>query len=123
MGSDAAVGFAAASGQLELNVFKPLIIHNVLESARLLGDACLSFDENCIVGLEPVRANIAKHLENTLMLVTALSEVIGYDAAAQVAKLALAENLSLKAAALRLGLVTAEQFDEHVRPDKMIAPG
>ncbi len=120
MGSDAAVGFAAASGQLELNVFKPLIIHNVLESARLLGDACLSFDKNCVAGIEPVRATIAKHLENTLMLVTALSEVIGYDAAARVAKLALTENLSLKAAATSLGLVTAEEFDAHVRPDEMI---
>ena len=122
MGSDAAVGFAAASGQLELNVFKPLIIHNVLESARLLGDACRSFDTHCMVGIEPNRAIIARHVESTLMVVTALSEIVGYDAAAKVAKLALAKDLTLRAAALELGVVTPEQFDAHVRPEKMIGP-
>jgi fumarate hydratase class II len=123
MGNDVAVGFAGASGHLELNVFKPVIVHNVLESCALLADACDSFTDNCVVGIEPNREVIARHLENTLMLVTALNEVIGYDNAAKVAKLALSRSMTLRAAAAELGLVKAEDFDKYVRPEKMVSPG
>jgi fumarate hydratase, class II len=122
MGSDAAVGFAGACGQLELNVFKPVIVHNVLESCALLGDACQSFEQNCVAGIEANRDVIARQLENTLMLVTALNEVIGYDNAAKVAKLAHKKDITLRQAAAELGLVKPEDFDKHVRPEKMIAP-
>jgi fumarate hydratase class II len=122
MGSDAAVGFAGASGHLELNVYKPVIVHNVLESCALLADACHSFEDNCVAGIEPNRDVIARHVENTLMLVTALNEVIGYDSAAKVAKLAHAKNITLRQAAAELGLVKPEDFDAHVKPEKMIAP-
>jgi fumarate hydratase class II len=122
MGSDAAVGFAASNGHLELNVFKPVIIHNVLESCALLADACDSFRVNCVAGIEPNRDVIARHLENTLMLVTALNEVIGYDGAAKVAKLAHAKNVTLRQAAAELGLVKPEDFDRYVRPEKMVSP-
>jgi fumarate hydratase class II len=122
MGNDVAVGFAGASGHLELNVFKPVIVHNVLESCALLADACHSFVDNCIVGIEPNRDVIARHLENTLMLVTALNEVIGYDNAAKVAKLAHHDNITLRQAAAQLGLVKPEDFDKHVRPEKMVSP-
>jgi fumarate hydratase class II len=123
MGSDAAVGFAAASGHLQLNVFKPVIVHNVLESCALLADACHSFDDNCMSGIEANRDVIARHVENTLMLVTALNEVIGYDNAAKVAKLAHKKNITLRQAASELGLVKPEDFDKHVRPEKMVSPG
>jgi fumarate hydratase, class II len=123
MGSDAAVAFAGASGQLELNVFKPVIVHNVLESCALLADACHSFQDNCVVGIEPNRDVIARHVENTLMLVTALNEVIGYDSAAKVAKLAHTKNITLREAAAELGLVKAEDFDKYVRPEKMVSSG
>ncbi len=123
MGSDAAVAFAGASGHLELNVFKPVIVHNVLESCALLADACHSFKDNCLVGVQPNREVIARHLENTLMLVTALNEVIGYDNAAKVAKHAHAKNVTLREAAVVLGLVKAEDFDRYVRPEKMMSPG
>src|SRR5580692_1543706 len=122
IGSDAAVAFAAASGQLELNVFKPVIVHNVLESCALLADACHSFKDNCLVGVQPNREVIARHLENTLMLVTALNEVIGYDNAAKVAKHAHHNNLTLRQAADALGLVKPEDFEKYVRPEKMIGP-
>ncbi len=123
MGSDAGVGFAASNGHLELNVFKPVIIHNVLESCALLADACDSFRANCMAGIEPNRDVIARHLESTLMLVTALNEVIGYDNAAKVAKLAHAKNVTLRQAAAELGLVKPEDFDKHVRPGNMVRPG
>lgn len=123
MGSDVAVGIAGSMGHLELNVFKPMIVHDVLESVELLGDACASFREHCVVGIEPNRETIARHVEQSLMLVTALSPVIGYDAAAKVAKEAYAKNISLKEAAVALGLVTAEEFDRHVQPREMISPG
>jgi fumarate hydratase class II len=123
MGSDAAVGFAGANGHFELNVFKPVIVHNVLESSALLSDACHSFLDNCVVGIEPNRDVIARHVENTLMLVTALNEVIGYDNAAKVAKHAHHENITLRQAATDLGLVKPEDFDKYVRPEKMIGPG
>jgi fumarate hydratase class II len=122
MGADAAVGFAGASGHFELNVFKPVIVHNVLESCGLLTDACHSFEENCMAGIEPNREVIARHLENTLMLVTALNEVIGYDNAAKVAKLAHSKNITLRQAASELGLVKPEDFDKHVKPEKMVSP-
>ncbi|MDP9001831.1 MAG: class II fumarate hydratase [Myxococcota bacterium] len=122
MGSDAGVGFAASNGHLELNVFKPVIIHNVLESCALLADACESFDTNCMVGVEANLDVIDRHLQNTLMLVTALNEVIGYDSAAKVAKLALAKNMTLRQAAAELGLVKPEDFDKYVRPSEMISP-
>jgi fumarate hydratase class II len=123
MGNDVTVGFAGANGHFELNVFKPVIIHNVLESSALLADACHSFVDNCVVGIEANRDVIARHLENTLMLVTALNEVIGYDNAAKVAKHAHHGNMTLRQAAAELGLVKPEDFDKHVRPEKMISPG
>jgi fumarate hydratase class II len=123
MGNDATVGFAAAGGHFELNVFKPVIVHSVLESCGLLTDACHSFVDNCVVGIEANRDVIARHVENTLMLVTALNEVIGYDNAAKVAKLAHAKNTTLRAAAAELGLVKPEDFDKYVRPEKMVSPG
>ncbi len=122
MGNDAAVGFAGSQGHLELNVFKPVIVHNVLESVQLLADALRSFNENCAVGIEPDLNAIQRHLNNSLMLVTALNPVVGYDNAAKIAKTAHAEGITLKAAAVKLGLLTAEQFDLHVRPEKMVRP-
>jgi fumarate hydratase class II len=119
MGNDVAVNIGAASGNFELNVFKPLIIFNILNSIRLLSDACQSFNNHCIVGIEPNRKNIEKHLQNSLMLVTALNSVIGYDNAAKIAKHAHQSNLTLREAALELKLVSAEDFDKLVRPEKM----
>jgi fumarate hydratase class II len=121
-GNDAAVTFAGASGNFELNVFKPVIIHNILWSIRLLSDACESFCDHCVVGIEPNQGNIKKHLENSLMLVTALNTQIGYDNAAKVAKKAHAQNITLKQSAVELGLLSAEDFDRVVRPEKMIGP-
>ena len=121
-GNDVAVNFGGASGNFELNVFKPVIIFNVLNSIRLLSDACESFTDNCVAGIEANKNNIKMHLENSLMLVTALNPHIGYDNAARVAKKAHAENKTLKEAAVELGLLTAEKFDELVRPEKMIGP-
>ncbi|MFN3694831.1 MAG: class II fumarate hydratase, partial [Ignavibacterium sp.] len=121
-GNDVAVNIGGASGNFELNVFKPVIIFNVLNSIRLLSDACESFTDHCVVGIEANVDNIKKHVENSLMLVTALNPVIGYDNAAKVAKKAHAENKTLKQAAIELGLLTPEKFDEIVRPEKMIGP-
>jgi fumarate hydratase class II len=121
-GNDVAVNIGGASGNFELNVFKPVIIFNVLNSIRLLSDACESFTDHCVVGIEANVENIKKHVENSLMLVTALNPVIGYDSAAKVAKKAHAENKTLKQAAVELGLLTPEKFDEIVRPEKMIGP-
>ncbi len=103
-------------------MFKPVMIHNLLESVGLLADACDSFTQHCVISIEPNRDVIARHVSNSLMLVTALNPVIGYDQAAQVAKLAYAQNLSLKEAALRLGLLSGEEFDRYVRPDQMVRP-
>ncbi|RME68155.1 MAG: class II fumarate hydratase [Verrucomicrobia bacterium] len=119
MGNDVAVGVGGSNGHFELNVFKPLIAANVLQSARLLGDACRSFAARCVDGLEPNRPVIRRHLENSLMLVTALTPHIGYDRAAEIAKKAHREGLTLREAALALGHVTAEQFDTWVRPEAM----
>ncbi|MGQ9798561.1 MAG: class II fumarate hydratase [Ignavibacterium sp.] len=121
-GNDVAVNIGGASGNFELNVFKPVIIFNVLNSIRLISDACESFTDHLVVGIEANVENIKKHVENSLMLVTALNPVIGYDNAAKVAKKAHAENKTLKQAAVELGLLTPEKFDEIVRPEKMIAP-
>ncbi|NWG27098.1 MAG: class II fumarate hydratase, partial [Ignavibacteriaceae bacterium] len=121
-GNDVAVNVGGATGHFELNVFKPVIIFNVLNSIRLISDACESFTDNCVVGIEANVGNIKKHLENSLMLVTALNPHIGYDNAAKVAKKAHAENKTLKEAVVELGLLTPEKFDEVVRPEKMIGP-
>ncbi|MDO8674840.1 MAG: class II fumarate hydratase [Candidatus Omnitrophota bacterium] len=121
-GNHTAVTFAGASGNFELNVYKPVTIFNVLNSIRLLGDACASFTDHCVVGIEPNRANIQKHLDDSLMLVTALNPHIGYDNAAKVAKKALAEGMTLKQAVVALGLLKSEEFDRIVRPQDMIGP-
>ena len=123
IGNDTAVAVAGSQGNFELNVFKPLIIHNVLHSIRLLGDACRSFNEHCVHGLEPNREQIRKHVNNSLMLVTALNPRIGYDKAAKTAKKAHAEGKTLRDAAVELGFLSGEEFDALVRPEKMIGPG
>ena len=120
MGNDVAISIGGSNGHFELNVFKPLMIANFLQSARLIGDACVSFNDNCAVGIEPNTPFIKKHLENSLMLVTALNPHIGYENAAAIAKKAHKEGTSLREAALALGLLTNEQFDEWVRPEDMI---
>jgi len=120
MGNDVAISIGGANGHFELNVFKPLIAANFLQSARLIGDACVSFDVNCAVGIEPNSPMIQRHLENSLMLVTALNPYIGYENAAAIAKKAHKEGTSLREAALSLGLLTSEQFDEWVKPEDMI---
>jgi fumarate hydratase, class II len=119
IGNDMAVTVGGASGHFELNVFKPVIASNVLQSARLLGDACRSFNDHCAVGIEPNRPAIQLHLENSLMLVTALNPHIGYEKAAAIAKKAHKENKTLKEAAVESGYLTAEQFDSWVRPEEM----
>jgi fumarate hydratase class II len=119
-GNDVTITIAGASGNFELNVFKPVIIHNFLQSCRLLADGCDSFREKAAAGIEPDRVRIRENLERSLMLVTALNPHIGYDNAARIAKKAHAEGTTLRQAALALGLVTAEQFDEWVRPEKMV---
>ncbi|MCX6245104.1 MAG: class II fumarate hydratase [Bacteroidetes bacterium] len=120
MGNDVAVNIGGMNGHFQLNVFKPVIIRNVLESARLLGDACLSFNDNCVAGTEPNMAAINKNLENSLMLVTALNPKIGYDNAAKIAKKAHKENKTLREATLELGLLTDEEFTKIVDPKKMV---
>ena len=122
MGNDAAIGMAASQGNFELNVFKPVIIHNFLHSVRLLSDASLSFREHCVVGIEANRETIAGYVQNSLMLVTALNPHIGYDKAAQIAKKAHKERTGLKEAALALGYLTGDQFDEWVVPKEMTHP-
>jgi fumarate hydratase, class II len=120
MGNDVAIAVGGSNGHFELNVFKPMMIANFLQSARLIGDACVSFNDNCAVGIEPNTPFIKRHLENSLMLVTALNTHIGYENAAAIAKKAHKEGTSLREAALALGLLTNEQFDEWVRPEDMI---
>ncbi len=131
MGNDAAIGFAASQGNFELNVFKPVIIHNFLHSVRLLTDACHMFTEHCAAGIEPNRKQIAAHLNNSLMLVTAMNRHIGYDAAAKIAKTAHHNGTTLRDEAVKLapplkdgsGTLTADKFDQIVRPEKMVGPG
>ena len=122
MGNDAAIGFAGSQGNFELNVFKPVIIFNFLNSVRLLTDACRSFREHCVAGMEIDAERIAQYVNSSLMLVTALTPKIGYDKAAEIAKKAHHEKLSLREAALKLGYLTGEEFDELVRPENMTHP-
>src|SRR5690606_31164245 len=120
LGNDVTIGIAASQGNFELNVFKPVIIYNFLQSVRLLSDGMNSFNDKCLVGLEANEETIDNHLKNSLMLVTALNPHIGYEKAAEIAKKAYAENSTLKEAALALGYLTEEQFDEIVVPEKMV---
>lgn len=120
LGNDVAVNIGGCTGHFELNVFKPLIISNFLQSARLLGDACDSFNEHCAIGIEPNEIMIKKHVQNSLMLVTALNTHIGYDNAAKIAKTAHAQNKTLREVAIELGLLSGEKFDEIVVPEKMV---
>ncbi len=122
IGNDTAVSVGGASGNFELNVFKPMMIYNLLQSIRLLSDSCRSFNDHCVEGIQPNRRQIEAHLRNSLMLVTALNPHIGYDNAAKVAKKAYQDNSTLKKAAVALKLMTAEEFDEKVRPEKMTDP-
>lgn len=122
VGNDVAISVAGMGGQLQLNVFKPVIVFNLLMSARLLGDACESFDRNCMAGLEPNRAAIRRHLDNSLMLVTALNPHIGYDNAARIARKAHAEGKTLREAAVELGALSDEQFAAWVRAEDMVGP-
>ncbi len=122
MGNDVAVNVGGMSGHFELNVFKPVVIHNFLQSVRLLADGARSFRENCVEGIEPNHQRLRENLENSLMLVTALNPHIGYDKAARIAKTAHQTGKTLRETAIELGLVTGEQFDEWVRPEKMVGP-
>jgi fumarate hydratase class II len=119
MGNDVTITIAGASGHFELNVYKPVLIHNLLQSIKLLGDACASFTDHCVVGIEARHNNLAENLRRSLMLVTALSPVIGYDKAAKVAKQAHQENRTLREVAVSLGYITPVEFDAIVDPHKM----
>lgn len=120
IGNDVAISVGGMNGHYELNVFKPMLAHNFLTSARILGDACVSFNDNCAVGIEPNYANLKKNLDNSLMLVTALNTKIGYEKAAKIAKTAYNNGTTLKEEAVNLGYLTAEEFDQWVDPSKMI---
>lgn len=120
MGNDATIGFAGSQGNFELNVYKPVMIYNLIQSIYLLSDACHSFTDHCVVGIEPNKENITRHLTNSLMLVTALNQVIGYDKASQIAKKAFKDGTTLKEACLALGFLTADEFDTAVDPKKMV---
>lgn len=122
IGNDTAVAVGGATGHFELNVFKPMMVFNVLNSTRLLADAAVSFTDNCVVGIKPNKDKIKEHLTNSLMLVTALNPHVGYDNAAKIAKNAFEKNITLKASALELGFLTEEKFDEVVKPENMIGP-
>ncbi len=120
LGNDVAINIGGATGHFELNVFKPVMIYNFLHSARLIGDGCASFNEKCAIGIEPIKANIKKHVDNSLMLVTALNTRIGYYKAAEIAQKAHKEGTTLKEMAVKLGYVTPKEFDEWVIPAKMV---
>ena len=120
MGNDVAINIGGSNGHFELNVFKPVMIYNFLHSARLIGEASVSFNDKCAVGIEPIRENIAKHVNNSLMLVTALNTRIGYYKAAEIAQTAHREGSTLKETAVKLGYLTAEEFDAWVRPEDMV---
>ena len=122
MGNDVTIGIAGSQGNFELNVYKPVMAYNLLQSIRLLGDACQSFNDNCAVGIEPNLETIDDKLRRSLMLVTALNPIIGYDNAAKVAKHAYKSNTTLREAVIELGLLTGEQFDEAVQPEDMVGP-
>ena len=120
MGNDVAINIGGSNGHFELNVFKPVMIYNFLHSARLIGDGCVSFNDKCAVGIEPIEANIQKHVNNSLMLVTALNTKIGYYKAAEIAQTAHKEGTTLKEMAIKLGYLTAEEFDQWVVPSQMV---
>jgi fumarate hydratase class II len=120
LGNDVTINIGGATGHFELNVFKPVMIYNFLHSARLIGDGCVSFNDKCAIGLKPIEANIKKHVDNSLMLVTALNTKIGYYKAAEIAQKAHKQGTTLKEMAVKLGYVTAKQFDEWVKPEKMV---
>jgi fumarate hydratase class II len=120
MGNDVAINIGGSNGHFELNVFKPVMIYNFLHSARLIGEACVSFNDKCAVGIEPLHDNISKHVNNSLMLVTALNTKIGYYKSAEIAQKAHREGLTLKESALQLGYLTSEEFDAWVRPEDMV---
>ena len=120
LGNDVAINIGGSMGHFELNVFKPVMIYNFLHSARLIGEACVSFNDKCAVGIEPIHANIAKHVQNSLMLVTALNTRIGYYKAAEIAQTAHREGGTLKETAVKLGYLTAEEFDAWVKPEEMV---
>ena len=122
MGNDAAIGFAGSQGNFELNVFKPVMIYNFLHSVRLLADSCRSFREHCAAGIEVNRSQIDKYVKNSLMLVTALSPLVGYDKSAKIAHTAHVDHSSLRAAAIKLGFLTGEEFDHWVKPEEMTSP-
>ena len=122
MGNDAAIGFAASQGNFELNVFKPVIAYNFLQSVRLLADSARSFNDNCAIGIEPDRARIKELVDKSLMLVTALNRKIGYDNAAKIAKTAHKNGTTLREEAIKLGLLTGEEFDAEVKPEQMVGP-
>ena len=121
-GNDHAVAFAGSQGNFQLNVYKPVILHNVLESIQLLAEGVRSFNDRCAKGIQPNEKRIRDHVENSLMLVTALNPHIGYEKAAQISLKAYREELTLRDAALKLGFLTAKQFDEWVRPEDMTHP-
>jgi fumarate hydratase class II len=120
LGNDVAINVGGATGHFELNVFKPVMIYNFLHSARLIADGCVSFNDKCAIGLEPIEANIKKHVDNSLMLVTALNTKIGYYKAAEIAQKAHKEGTTLKEMAVKLGYLTPTEFDEWVDPAKMV---
>ncbi|QSE98298.1 class II fumarate hydratase [Fulvivirga lutea] len=120
IGNDVAISVGGAQGHYELNVFKPVMANNLLQSARLIGDACVSFNDNCAIGIEPDQKSITQHLNNSLMLVTALNTHIGYEKAAKIAKTAHENGTTLKEEAINLGFLTAEEFDQWVRPEDMV---
>jgi fumarate hydratase class II len=120
LGNDVAINIGGANGHFELNVFKPVMIYNFLHSARLIADGCVSFNNKCAVGIEPIAANIKKHVDNSLMLVTSLNTKIGYYKAAEIAQKAHKEGTTLKEMAVKLGYLTPEEFDQWVDPSKMV---
>jgi fumarate hydratase class II len=120
MGNDVAINIGGSMGHFELNVFKPMIIYNFLHSARLIADGCVSFNDKCAVGIQTIEANIKKHVDNSLMLVTSLNTKIGYYKAAEIAQKAHKEGTTLKEMAVKLGYVTAEEFDQWVNPADMV---
>ena len=120
LGNDVAINIGGATGHFELNVFKPVMIYNFLHSARFIGEGCVSFNDKCAIGIEPIQANIKKHVDNSLMLVTALNTKIGYYKAAEIAQKAHKQGTTLKEMAIKLGYVTAAEFDEWVRPENMV---
>ncbi|WRN53037.1 hypothetical protein UM764_11385 [Staphylococcus aureus] len=122
MGNDTVVGFASSQGNFELNVYKPVIMHNTLQSIYLLADGMETFNNNCAVGIEPIEENIDNYLNQSLMLVTALNPHIGYEKAAQIAKKAHKEGLTLKESAIQTGYVTEEQFEAWIKPEDMVDP-